>query len=310
MSRKIGVLALLLLAALLVSGCEDPRVQILAQAKSGANNAVTALRSSLSGGQIANAEILKTYAEKLSAQKPEMTSIADLLALEATTQGKMFESIQQRLSAINANPELVGSTQAQIGEYQSIARAASPYVFGKALADPINVIADLSDGALPRIDSPTVEKEQEMAGLSGEPIAASQMIGNPNYGHWTTGSNGMSVWEWYGMYAMFRDITGGPVTYDSWNSRRSYGYYNDVGRDAYGSYRERTSAYKPSKPRYSSEKSFQAAKQRASAYGSQSGSSSSSQRASSYSSSGSSSNSGYSGTFRSSGGSRSISFGK
>ncbi|RMH75904.1 MAG: hypothetical protein D6681_21955, partial [Calditrichaeota bacterium] len=46
-----------------------------------------------------------------------------------------------------------------------------------------------------------------------------QYVGNPRYGHWRTGPDGTTFWEFYGKYALLRDIFGmftRPVYYRDW----------------------------------------------------------------------------------------------
>lgn len=62
-----------------------------------------------------------------------------------------------------------------------------------------------------------------------------QLIGNPSYGNWQTGSNGMSFWAWYGMYSMMGNMLGRPTYYSDWGRNRNYSYYNDYGRTRYSS---------------------------------------------------------------------------
>lgn len=62
-------------------------------------------------------------------------------------------------------------------------------------------------------------------------------VGNPKYGQWKTdASTGSSFWEFYGQYALMRDLLGGPVyrdDYDDWrtNYRRRTPYYGDDDDD-------------------------------------------------------------------------------
>ena len=66
------------------------------------------------------------------------------------------------------------------------------------------------------------------------------MIGNPAYGRWVN-NDGISFWEFYGMYSMFNNIFGTRhVYFNDWDRHRPYSYYQDVGVDRYGSYREQS----------------------------------------------------------------------
>ena len=93
----------------------------------------------------------------------------------------------------------------------------------------------MSDGALPRVNS--LSKEQSMQANNAQDFGyGEQLIGNPSYGQWQTGSNGMSFWAWYGMYSMMGDLFGNRrVYYSNWGSNRGFSYYNDYGRSRYTS---------------------------------------------------------------------------
>jgi hypothetical protein len=92
-------------------------------------------------------------------------------------------------------------------------------------------------------------------------------MGNPSYGQWQSNSSGGSFWEWYGKYAMFSHVLdrfSGPTRYNTWNRYREPSYYDSVGRDVYGSKRDRTLAQKNQKAKASKgrKKSFSAMKNR------------------------------------------------
>jgi len=108
-------------------------------------------------------------------------------------------------------------------------------LYSDALSDPLNVLADMSDGQLPRINS--LSKSQSAKINNAQDFGTGeQLIGNPNYGQWATGSNGMSFWAWYGMYSMMGDLFGSRRTYyNDWGRHRNYSYYNDYGRKRYSS---------------------------------------------------------------------------
>jgi hypothetical protein len=70
-------------------------------------------------------------------------------------------------------------------------------------------------------------------------------VNNSRYGHWKDDGHGNSFWEWYGQYAFYRDMLGGPQPYyysrTEWNDwHRNYRgeepYYgpNKEKRDRYG----------------------------------------------------------------------------
>jgi hypothetical protein len=105
------------------------------------------------------------------------------------------------------------------------------------LADPINVLADMSDGKLPRVDALSKEAEEKIDGVSGSGAGA-QLVGNPHYGSWQSNSSGNSFWGWYGQYAFLSSMMGRPIFYDRWSSNRGYSYYHDYGRSTYSSPRQ------------------------------------------------------------------------
>ena len=112
---------------------------------------------------------------------------------------------------------------------QRIEAAADFVVFNDSLIDVINVLADLSNGKLPRM------KISQTEGKSAQG-AGSHLVGNPRYGNWRRNSSGQSFWVFYGQYAMMRSLffRPGPYYYSSWYRGRGWSYYGDVGRNYYG----------------------------------------------------------------------------
>ena len=142
-----------------------------------------------------------------------------------------------------ANSENFTSKEQLLDELENINQALSPNLFNDALSDPLNVMADMSKGSLARVNSISQAQEQYANG-SGDFGAGSQLVGNPNYGNWSSGSNGTSFWQWYGMYAMFSSLTRGGIGYDRWGRNRGYSYYNDYGRYRYSSPKQRNQQQK------------------------------------------------------------------
>lgn len=193
------------------------------------------VRKALDANTMRNDVILTTYAEQLKKTKPELAPLVTNLEKDATSENPAVKSLQERLDKVKSHPESVGSGKREdlVQELQLLKTATNPATFNDSLTDSINVLADLSAGSLGRINAPPVGKD----GAVAQP--GSQLVGNPNYGQWTQ-SNGMSVWEWYGAYAMFRDLFGGRnYNYNNWSQQRPWSYYNDYGRDTYGSRNER-----------------------------------------------------------------------
>lgn len=203
-----------------------------------AEKSVQQLDSAIRSGLIRNAMILKEYAKILRSQKPELRALIDNLARDAGNDGAIYTNLNNRLATLKNNPELFETPLARYQEANNIIDAAQPENYNLALIDVVNVLADMSNGSLPRIETPP-KSETLAANRSQDMGAGSQLIGNPAYGQWQN-SGGTSIWEWYGMYAMFRDLTGGrSYSYNQWNRNRDWSYYNDVGRERNGNFRNR-----------------------------------------------------------------------
>ena len=207
--------------------------------------AIKGLKAHLINNRLSNANTLKSYATQLAAAKPELTELTEALALEATPEGALFKSLPDRLWALRLSipktsddPKLV---QAAATTLREVYFAALPEEFDRALADPINVLADLSEGQLRRVDSVTVDAESR---LNPTTMArGTQLIGNPHYGEWRSDSSGRSIWSWYIQYSLMRQLLGGnDYYYGSWAAGRRYSYYHDYGRGHYTSSKQRTQA--------------------------------------------------------------------
>ncbi|ASJ95651.1 MULTISPECIES: hypothetical protein [Shewanella] len=225
------VLALTLVFAL--TGCGDDRPEKIAKFQQLAQARVDNLGQMLDGGELRNANLLKQYADILASQKPDVAPLLQELSKDASSQGPMYSSLKRRLQELGNESNFVDLDQ-QLAEAENLYQAADPSLFNDMLSDPVNVVADMSGGALARVNA--ISREADILANGGEDFGAgSQLVGNPAYGSWQTGSNGMSFWAWYGMYSMFSNLMRGPVYYDRWSSRRNYSYYNDVGRYRYTS---------------------------------------------------------------------------
>ncbi|WP_017223107.1 hypothetical protein [Moritella dasanensis] len=220
----------------LLAGCESKLEQTqttinqqVASAESGLNR----LGSSIETGSVRNARLLTEYAQVLKQQKPELTRIANLIAEDATRKGPLYQNLAMRLNDVKAETVTLDNAGGLLDELARIQDASKASLFNDALTDPINVLADMSDGQLARVGAISQYAEQS-AGAGADYGAGSQMVGNPNYGGWQSGSNGTSFWQWYGMYRMLGDLTG-RVGYSNWSQNRRYSYYNDYGRSRYTS---------------------------------------------------------------------------
>ena len=228
-SRSIVVVTLFLLSA-----CGDPIKEQALQQLPITELRVAQLGDALTKGQVRNATLIQQYAAKVSAQKPSLSSLVNEFKKDASTQGPMYLALLDRVNTAKNQPQMFASSQALYDELLNIYQAADPVLYSDALSDPLNVLADMSDGQLPRISA--LSKSQSQKANNAQDFGTGeQLIGNPSYGQWQTGSNGMSFWAWYGMYSMMGDLFGRRTYYNDWGRSRNYSYYNDYGRTRYSS---------------------------------------------------------------------------
>ncbi|MEH6452783.1 MAG: hypothetical protein V7782_07035 [Psychromonas sp.] len=230
---KLKVLLVFGLSLLLVA-CGDERPERLAANTQTANYLLNNLGENLDNRALRNATILNEYARLLSQDKPDLKPLLDELSRDGSRNGPMYLGLQHRLKTLKEQPQVLGDIEAQLFESETLIAASDPALFNDALSDPINVIADMSDGRLARVNAISQQQSQQ-ANNAEDNGAGSQLVGNPGYGQWQENSSGTSFWQWYGMYAMFSALSPNRVRYDSWSSRRDYSYYNDVGRNRYTS---------------------------------------------------------------------------
>jgi len=226
---------LLFTLLLILSGCSDPVLEQITQQTPITEQRITQLAEALEQGQVRNAALIQKYATQLRQSKPHLRALIDEFNKDASTQSPMFKALTERLNTVKNQPQMFASNQAIYEELLNIYQAADPVLYSDALSDPLNVLADMSDGLLPRINS--LSKSQSMQANKAQDFGVGeQLIGNPSYGNWQTGSNGMSFWAWYGMYSMMGDVFGSRrVSYGNWGRNRNYSYYNDYGRTRYSS---------------------------------------------------------------------------
>jgi hypothetical protein len=220
----------------LLAGCESKLEQTqktISQQVLTTEQSLERLGTAIETGTIRNARLLSEYARVLKQQKPEFTRIADLIAEDATRKGPLYENLAMRLNDVRSETVTLDNAGLLLDELTRINEASKQSLFNDALTDPINVLADMSDGQLARVGAISQYAEQS-SGDGADYGAGSQMVGNPNYGGWQSGSNGTSFWQWYGMYRMLGDLTG-RVGYSNWSQNRRYSYYNDYGRSRYTS---------------------------------------------------------------------------
>lgn len=235
MAEMQPIKSLIIVLVLLLSACGDPVKEQIVQQTPITEQRIDMLAQALADGQVRNANLIKQYAQRLIADKPDYKPLIDEFIKDTGTQGPMYRALVDRLNTVKNQPQMFESSQAIYDELLNLYQAADPVLYSDALSDPLNVLADMSDGTLPRVNA--MSKAQSLAANKAQDFGTGeQLIGNPAYGSWTTGSNGMSFWAWYGMYSMMGDLFGSRRTYYSdWGRSRNYSYYNDYGRKRYSS---------------------------------------------------------------------------
>ncbi len=215
------------LMALFLSGCGGNRFEAqLRETHQSVQSNLAYLKDQLDGKQLSNGLLIDKYANALIKQKPDYADIATLLKKEATSQGKAYTQLSKRLAAVNLVPTDEGTAAFGLQELQLIDAGADAYEFNNSLADVVNTLASLSDGQLAVINVPASQQASAQNNNA--------LVGNPAYGNWQTDSSGTSFWAWYGMYAMFSNVMG-RTDYGGWSSRPNSSYYDNYGRNRWGS---------------------------------------------------------------------------
>lgn len=244
--RIISMICILLLTQVGLSGCTSDEVlwrQALQADSAATNSEVSKLIGQINGKTIRNVKLLKAYADFVKRETPELGEIVNALASDSTAYGPIVTGLKKRLeNADKAIDQAITGGEKQVlklqQEFNAIQVAADPALFGMILTDPINVLADMSNGKLGRVEA--MSKAASLrANQSADYGAGSQLIGNPSYGNWRQDSRGRSFWEWYGMYALFSTMFHRPIYYGGWAGNRGYSYYSDYGRNYYTSPSER-----------------------------------------------------------------------
>lgn len=258
--NKLSYSCVVLVGLLTAFGCtsqQDAWQDLLDQTYSVANSALLRLEQKIKNGSIRNVQLLSQYARVARTLSPELVEIVDTLALDATTAGPIFQGLKSRLidakTAMKSAPAQGEQAVQQVwSELELIAGAADPEIYGMMLTDPINVLADMSDGRLGRVEAMSKQAGME-ANRTTDTGPGGQLIGNPHYGRWQTDSSGNSFWGWYGKYALFSSLLHGPVYYNGWASGRNYSYYHDYGRSHYtspGQFRSQTDVNNRAKSKF------------------------------------------------------------
>jgi hypothetical protein len=232
--RTCFVLTLIILLAACSSGDAQLEGELLTTKRR-----LEDLTNALEVGSLRNASIILQYSSVLQRSRPELAPLMIQLEKEATTSNPAYESLQQRYSVVRDETEHFDSWVEKVEELKLIQTAANTSSFNDSLSDTVNVIADLSNGALARVNAVNKETESSM-NKSQDFGAGSQYMGNPHYGHWNHSSGG-SYWAWYGQYRFFSSMFGGNrYYYNDWAGRRGYSYYSDIGRNSYTSRSQRS----------------------------------------------------------------------
>ena len=240
MAIRASAVAGLAMLAIALAGCGGNSVHAQMDAAVGRlDQALVRLGTALDDGSLRNAQLMKQYAAEVRSAKPELRDLVAVLAREGTREGTLYQGMKTRLDELRAGlPEAGSPTAAYVDaadEANRLAEASRIDEFNNALADPLNVLADLTDGKLPRVDA-APGGASRAANRATDFGTGSQLVGNPNYGHWQTNSSGTSFWVWYGQFALIRDLVGGPrIGYGAWAGGRDYSYYHDYGRRNYTS---------------------------------------------------------------------------
>ncbi len=226
-SAAIGLAVVAVLGGL--AGCGDNFPEMVSQRHAQVTARVKQLGTFLDAGRVRNANLIKQYAALVERQRPAVLRLTRELAREGTTTGLAFGSLRQRLNRVNRSPADEKQAGIAFEDLQRIEAATDPVVFNDSLIDVVNVLADLSNGKLPRMQVPPSEAK------SGQG-AGSHLVGNPRYGQWRQNSSGQSFWAFYGQYAMMRSLffSPRPYYYSSWYGNRGWSYYGNVGRHYYG----------------------------------------------------------------------------
>jgi hypothetical protein len=224
---------------LILGACSSGEAQLEAELLS-TESRLSELEAGLKMGSLRNATIIKQYSRLLKQSKPELSPLLTELEKEGTLANPVYKSLQNRLEAVRNNTEGFDSWVEKVEELQLLQAAANVSAFNDSLSDTVNVMADLSEGKLARVNAVPKETESKMNG-SKDFGAGSQYVGNPHYGSWSHGSGG-SLWAWYGQYHFFNSMFGGRRHYyNDWAGSRSYSYYSDIGRNTYTSRTQRAS---------------------------------------------------------------------
>jgi hypothetical protein len=171
---RVFTLIFTLLIGLSLSGCGDDRPEQIAKYQQLTEQRLSQLQNGLENGQIRNATLLKQYSQILSQQRTDLAPLLNELALDATANGPMFLSLKRRNAELSSSANYVDLDQ-QLAEAENVYQAADSALFNDMLSDPLNVIADMSQGKLARVNSISREAAAQANG-EGDFGPGSQLV--------------------------------------------------------------------------------------------------------------------------------------
>lgn len=182
-----------------------------------ASDQLAQLTQSIQNHQLHYGAILQSYATLLALQKPEIRPLIQQLSMLLTPESPALLKLRQQLAEASTLYES-GIQAEEIKAFtllEEVRKQSQLDYYDRTLIDVINVLADLSEGTLTRI-------QPQEAVISSQEFSAAQLVGNPLYGTWKE-HNGTSLWEWYATYAMLGSLLGtSSIEYKEWLQKRPW----------------------------------------------------------------------------------------
>ena len=157
---KLPLLILLLVSSLaIVVGCSSGEERYRSGLESELTRIVrnhTELGEHINRGSVKNAQMIVRYADEVIRIRPELKELINVLRIESTTGATIYRALSGRIR--DAKSRLSGAIEQQellaVGtEVGALAEATRLDEYNRVLSDPLNVLADLSQGSLPRINA-------------------------------------------------------------------------------------------------------------------------------------------------------------
>jgi len=193
-----------------------------------AEQQIDTLNQALANAKIPRANQLKKYIGYMVKRFPEHNAIAKVLFQETKANSPAILNFRQRIVAVKNTTEAGSANEGTAKEINSIIIGTKPEVFDRSFVDLINTASDLMGNKLPRVylsKSEQASKELYKDGLGAH------LVGNENYGQWQ-GKGNNKTWIWQG--ALAGTALYSAYKFSQWSSRRGWSYYNDMGRNLYG----------------------------------------------------------------------------